>query len=84
MKHLKRYNEGFLDYFKKNTPDDKITLDMINRLEKVKDINPYQIYPLTGDGKKMYRLGRVNFKVQTKVIIIAKRIKSNLMMLILL
>ena len=52
MKHLKRYNEGFLDYFKKNTPDDKITLDMINRLEKVKDINPYQIYPLTGDEKK--------------------------------
>jgi hypothetical protein len=47
MKHLKRYNEGFLDYFKKNTPDDKITLDMINRLEKVKDINPYQIYPVT-------------------------------------
>ena len=43
MKHLKRYNEGFLDYFKKNTPDDKITLDMINRLEKVKDINPYEI-----------------------------------------
>jgi hypothetical protein len=52
MKYLKRYNEGFLDYFKKNTPDDKITLDMINRLEKVKDINPYHIYPLNGDGKK--------------------------------
>jgi hypothetical protein len=43
MRYLKRYNEGFLDYFKKNTPDDKITLDIINRLEKVKDINPYQI-----------------------------------------
>ena len=43
MKYLKRYNEGFLDYFKKNTPDDKITLDIIKRLEKVKDINPYEI-----------------------------------------
>ena len=43
MKYLKRYNEGFLDYFKKNTPDDKITLDMINRLKKVKDKNPYEI-----------------------------------------
>jgi len=43
MKHLKKYNEGFLDYFKKDTGDDKITLDIIHRLEKVKDRNPYQI-----------------------------------------
>ena len=45
MRYLKRYNEGFLDYFKKDTPDDKITLDII-RLEKVKDINPYEIYDI--------------------------------------
>lgn len=43
MKHLNKYNEGFLDYFKKDTGDDKITLDIIHRLEKVKDRNPYQI-----------------------------------------
>ncbi len=43
MKHLKSYNEGLLDYFKKNTPDDKLTLSMINRLEKIKDNNPYYI-----------------------------------------
>jgi hypothetical protein len=43
MKHLKSYNEGFLDFFKKDTNDDKITLDMIHRLEKVKDKNPYEI-----------------------------------------
>ena len=52
MKHLKRYDEGFLDYFKKDTPDDKITLDMIHRLEKVKDKNPYLIEVIkSGDGK---------------------------------
>ena len=52
MKHLKRYDEGFLDYFKKDTPDDKITLDMIHRLEKVKDKNPYLIEDImVGDGK---------------------------------
>lgn len=43
MKYLKGYNEGFFDYFKKDTPDDEITLDIINRLEKVKDVNPYKI-----------------------------------------
>ncbi len=46
MKHLKSYNEGFLDYFKKDTDDDKITLDMIHRLEKVKDNNPYEIHDI--------------------------------------
>lgn len=52
MKHLNSYNEGFLDYFKKDTPDDKITMDMIHRLEKVKDKNPYHIEEIMdGDGK---------------------------------
>jgi hypothetical protein len=41
MKHLKKYNEGFLDYFKKDTPDDKI-----HRLEKIKDKNPYEIHDI--------------------------------------
>jgi len=53
MKYLKRYNEGFLDYFKKNTPDDKITLDMINRLKKVKDINPYSIQEIEDTAKEL-------------------------------
>ena len=43
MKHLKRYDEGFLDYFKKDTDEDKVALEFIKRLEKVKDINPYEI-----------------------------------------
>ena len=52
MKHLNSYNEGFLDYFKKDTPDDKITMDMIHRLEKVKDKNPYHIEEIMdGNGK---------------------------------
>ena len=46
MKHLKRYDEGFLDIFKKDSSDDKITLDMIHRLEKVKDSNPYEIHDI--------------------------------------
>jgi hypothetical protein len=53
MRYLKRYNEGFLDYFKKNTPDDKITLDIINRLEKVKDINPYSIQEIEDTAKEL-------------------------------
>jgi hypothetical protein len=53
MKHLKKYNEGFLDYFKKDTNDDKITLDMIHRLEKVKDENPYEIDEIHSNTKKL-------------------------------
>jgi hypothetical protein len=53
MKHLKSYNEGFLDYFKKDTNDDKITLDMIHRLEKVKDINPYEIHDIMSENMRL-------------------------------
>ena len=53
MKHLKRYDEGFLDYFKKDTPDDKITLDMIHRLEKVKDSNPYEIHDIMKEDMRL-------------------------------
>jgi len=53
MRYLKRYNEGFLDFFKKDTPDDKITLDIINRLEKVKDINPYSIQEIKDTVKEL-------------------------------
>jgi hypothetical protein len=35
--------EGLLDFFKKDTEDDKIALQFIKRLEKVKDKNPYNI-----------------------------------------
>jgi len=53
MKHLKSYNEGFLDYFKKDTNDDKITLDMIHRLEKVKDSNPYEIHDIMSEDMRL-------------------------------
>jgi hypothetical protein len=53
MKHLKSYNEGFLDYFKKDSSDDKITLDMIHRLEKVKDKNPYEIDEIMNTGTEL-------------------------------
>jgi hypothetical protein len=53
MKHLKYYNEGFLDFFKKDTNDDKITLDMIHRLEKVKDNNPYEIHDIMSEDMRL-------------------------------
>jgi hypothetical protein len=53
MKHLKSYNEGFLDYFKKDSSDDKITLDMIHRLEKVKDSNPYEIHDIMKEDMRL-------------------------------
>jgi hypothetical protein len=53
MKHLKSYNEGFLDYFKKDTNDDKITLDMTHRLEKVKDNNPYEIHDIMSEDMRL-------------------------------
>lgn len=42
MKYLKRYNEGFFDFFK-DSEDDKIAISYINRLKKVKGISPYKI-----------------------------------------
>lgn len=44
------YNESLLDYFKKDNDYDKIALDIINRLEKVKDNNPYHIENLCKKG----------------------------------
>lgn len=43
MKNLKTY-EGFFDFFKSRpSEDDKIALEYINRLKKVKGISPYEI-----------------------------------------
>jgi len=53
MKHLKSYNEGFLDFFKKDNNDDKITLDMTHRLEKVKDSNPYEIHDIMKEDMRL-------------------------------
>jgi len=53
MKHLKSYNEGFLDYFKKDSSDDKLTLDMMHRLEKVKDNNPYEIHDIMKEDMRL-------------------------------
>jgi len=49
MKHLKKYNEGFLDYFKKDSPDDKLTLDVIKRISQSKE--DYEIVEIVSDGK---------------------------------
>lgn len=49
MEHLKGFNEGFFDYFKKDTDDDKIALKFLNRLEKVKGDNPYNLKILIRD-----------------------------------
>lgn len=53
MKHLNSYNEGFLDYFKKDSSDDKLTLDMMHRLEKVKDNNPYEIHDIMKEDMRL-------------------------------
>jgi len=45
MRVIKTY-EGFFDFFKKkseDSEDDKIALEYINRLKKIKDISPYNI-----------------------------------------
>jgi len=43
MKYLKTYNEALFDFLKKKSDDDKIILEFIKRLEKVKDKMPYEI-----------------------------------------
>ena len=43
MKYLKRYDEGFFDFLKKDTEYDKIIQGFILRLEKVKSNNPYSV-----------------------------------------
>jgi len=43
MKHLKKYNEGFFDFLRKQSEDDKIVDTFIKRLKRIKDISPYDI-----------------------------------------
>jgi hypothetical protein len=43
MKHLKPYNEGFFDFLRKQSEDDKIVDTFIKRLKKIKSISPYDI-----------------------------------------
>ena len=42
MKYTKTY-EGLFDFFRKKSEDDKIALDYIKRLERVKGISPYPL-----------------------------------------
>ena len=42
MKYIKTY-EGLFDFFRKKSEDDKIALDYIKRLERVKGISPYPL-----------------------------------------
>ncbi len=43
MKHLKPYNEGLFDFFRKLTEDDKIVDMYISRLKRVTGVSPYKI-----------------------------------------
>jgi hypothetical protein len=43
MKHLNSYNEGFFDFLRKQSEDDKIVDTFIKRLKKIKGISPYDI-----------------------------------------
>lgn len=43
MKHLRKYNEGLFDLFRKKSEDDKIALEFIKRLKRVKGISPYPL-----------------------------------------
>jgi hypothetical protein len=42
MKYIKTY-EGLFDFFRKKSEDDKIALDFIKRLKRVKGISPYPL-----------------------------------------
>jgi hypothetical protein len=42
MKNIKTY-EGFFDFFRKQSEDDKIVETFIKRLKRIKDISPYEI-----------------------------------------
>jgi hypothetical protein len=42
VKHLKTY-EGLFDFFKKKSEDDKLALDFLKRLQRIKGISPYKI-----------------------------------------
>jgi hypothetical protein len=61
MKHLKSINE-FFDFLKKDSEEDKIAIQFIQRLERVKDKNPYKISIISGDdlakyGSQSYQIG---------------------------
>jgi hypothetical protein len=43
MKHLKRYDEGLFDVFRRNSEDDKIALEFIKLFKKIKGISPYPL-----------------------------------------
>jgi hypothetical protein len=43
MKHLNPYNEGFFDFLRKQSEDDKIVDTFIKRLKRIKGISPYDI-----------------------------------------
>ena len=42
MKHLKTY-EGLFDLFRKKSEDDKLALDFMKRLQRIKGLSPYKI-----------------------------------------
>ncbi len=53
MKHIRSVNE-FFDFLRGDDEQDKISLEFIKRLEKVKDENPYEINKLKGDNIPEY------------------------------
>jgi len=42
VKNIKTY-EGFFDLFRKKSEDDKLALDFMKRLQRIKGISPYKI-----------------------------------------
>jgi hypothetical protein len=60
MNNLKTY-EGFFDFFKKSE-DDKIALEYIKRLKRIKDISPYDIEFKPGEPNNNYSIEKFTIK----------------------
>ena len=63
MKNIKTY-EGFFDLFRKKSEDDKLALDFMKRLQRIKGISPYKIEKDTEgteEGEKYYTRYKIFF-----------------------
>ncbi len=63
MKHLKTY-EGLFDLFRKKSEDDKLALDFMKRLQRIKGISPYKIEKdteSTEEGEQYYTRYKIFF-----------------------
>ena len=63
MKYLKTY-EGLFDFFRKKSEDDKLALDFMKRLQRIKGISPYKIEKdteATIEGEQYWTKYRISF-----------------------